>query len=199
MSDQPPSGKRDGDGRDPENRRGRGKARRPFRQPGRRPGRGPASAPARSRGSIGLAAVGGGDFELVHPRGVEEVELDVDEGLELWKAGDPESARDALRYALSACHDNLRAHVALGRIALEDFRDPALARGHFGYAVELGLRALPPGFSGRLPRDRPSNRSFFDALEGLIACFEATGRKGEVTSLRAQIDRLTKGPGRSGP
>jgi hypothetical protein len=146
--------------------------------------------------ALGLAALGGGNFELVHPRGVKEVELDYEEGLELWKAGDPESARDALRFALSACHENLWAHVALGRIALEEFRDPALARGHFGYAVELGQRALPPGFSGRLPRDLPNNRPFYDALEGLIECLELLGRRGDVTSLRAQIARLVDDRGR---
>ena len=65
------------------------------------------------------------------------MELDYQEGLELWKAGDPEEARDALRYALQACPANLWVHVALGRIAIEEFQDPVLARGHFGYAVEL--------------------------------------------------------------
>jgi hypothetical protein len=46
---------------------------------------------------------------LVHPRCVEETELDYEEGLELRKAGDPEGARDALRYALEGCHDNRTA------------------------------------------------------------------------------------------
>ena len=112
-------------------------------------------AEVRGPGPIGLTRIGGDDFELVHPRGVRETELDYEEGMEIWKAGDPESARDALRYALSACHDNIWIHVALGQIALEEFRDPSLARGHFGYAFELAERALPPGFAGRLPRDRP--------------------------------------------
>ena len=76
-------------------------------------------------------------FDLVHPRCVEETELDYAEGIELWKAGEPEEARDALRFALEGCHDNLWVHVALGRIALQEFKDPNLARGHFGYAVEL--------------------------------------------------------------
>jgi hypothetical protein len=187
MTDQPAGGKRDG-GRRPDNRRGRGKAPRPSRE----------RAQGRGHPSIGLTAIGGGEFELVHPRGISEVELDYEEGLELWRAGDPESARDALRYALSACHANLWVHAALGRIALEAFRDPALARGHFGYAVELVERALPPGFSGRLPRDRPNNRPFYDALEGLVECLQSLGRLGEITSLRVQFDRLSKGPDRQG-
>jgi hypothetical protein len=189
MSDQPVERPHEG-GRRPHNRRRGGKGPRPSRERG--------VGPARSRGAIGLADVGGGDFELVHPRGIDEVELDYEEALELWRAGDPESARDALRYALSACHENLWAHVALGRIALQEFHDPALARGHFGYAVDLGQRALPRGFSGRLPRDRPNNRPFYDALEGLIECLVAMGRQGEIASLRGDLDRLTKGPNRGG-
>jgi hypothetical protein len=126
-----------------------------------------------------------------------EVELDYQEGLEIWKAGDPEGARDALRYALAPCHDNLWVHVALGKIALEDFRDPTLARGHFGYAVELGERALPRGFNGRLPPQRPSNRPFYDAIAGLAQCLDALGRPNDAGKLRALSDRLSGG-GRGG-
>ena len=44
------------------------------------------------RGPIGLSRIDGEDFELSQPRGVQEAELDYQEGIELWKAGDPESA-----------------------------------------------------------------------------------------------------------
>jgi tetratricopeptide (TPR) repeat protein len=142
------------------------------------------------RGGLGLRPLGGGDFELDHPRCVAERELDYVEGIELWKAGDPESARDALRYALDGCGDNLWVHVALGRIALEDAHDPALARGHLGYAVELGQRALPQHFQGRLPRGRTANRPFFDALDGLAACYEALGQPAEAAGVRTLAARL---------
>jgi hypothetical protein len=138
-----------------------------------------------------VAPIGDNRFELVHPACVRETELDYEEGLEIWKAGDPEGARDALRYALAACRDNLWIHVALGRIALEEFRDPTLARGHFGYAVELGRRALPPQFAGRLPVDRPANRPFHDALEGLIRSLDALGRRGDSAALRTLRERLS--------
>jgi hypothetical protein len=118
------------------------------------------------------------------------MELDYAEGMELWKAGDPEAARDALRYALQGCGDNLWVHVSLGRIALEEFRDPALARGHFGYAFELAERALPPGFRGRLPRNRLSNHPFYDAAEGLVACYEALGKHREADNIRSLLGRL---------
>jgi hypothetical protein len=129
-------------------------------------------------------------FELVHPHCVEEMEPDYQEGLELWEAGDPEEARDALRYALQACPANLWVHVALGRIALDEFKDPSLARGHFGYAVELARKVLPANFSSRLPRDRPANAPFYDALEGLVRCFRAQAMCREAESLTALARRL---------
>jgi hypothetical protein len=194
MSERPGGGNRDP-------RRGPGRGRgsgRPRVSPGSRPGsraRG-GSQPSGSghrQGPIGLARLHGEDFELIHPRGVEEMELDYEEGIELWKAGDPESARDALRYALSASHDNLWVHVALGRIALDEFRDPTLARGHFGYAFELAHRALPRGFSGRLPRERRNNRPFYEAIDGLLQCLEALGRPQDCLSLRTLRDTLSRG------
>jgi len=152
-----------------------------------------------SSGSIRLVRVAGNDFELVHPRQVMEVDLDYREGLEIWKAGDPEGARDALRYALAACHENLWVHVALGQIALREFRDPTLARGHFGYAVELAERALPREFTGRLPRERPSNRPFYEAIAGLVQCLEALGRANDAGKLRARGDRLSDGRDQNNP
>jgi hypothetical protein len=142
------------------------------------------------RGGLVLRPVSGGDFELEHPRCVAERELDYAEGIELWKAGDPEAARDALRYALDGCGDNLWVHVALGRMALDVFRDPALARGHFGYAVELVERVLPQQFQGRLPRERPANRPFFEALAGLAVCYETLGNRAQANELRTLADRL---------
>ena len=193
MSDQP--GGENGNGqRLPEKRRGGSGPRRPVKSGPRSQG-GPRPGGEKTRPSaIGLARVRGDDFELVHPRAVKETELDYEEGVELWKAGDPESARDALRYALSACHDNIWAHVALGQIALVEFRDPALARGHFGYAFDLVHRALPQGFTGRLPRDRPNNRPFYEAIDGLAQCLEALGRPGDSKSLKSMGARLASGP-----
>jgi hypothetical protein len=153
------------------------------------PDRGPAPRP-RKAGGLKLRRIGGDDYELVHPRCVGEMELDYAEGIELWKAGDPEAARDALRFALQGCGDNIWVHVALGRIALDEFRDPALARGHFGYGFELAERAIPPGFRGRLPRRREPNRPFHEAADGLAACYEALGKPREAASIRARMASL---------
>jgi Flp pilus assembly protein TadD len=113
------------------------------------------------------------------------MELDYAEGIALWREGDFEAARDALRFALNGCGDNLWVHVALGRIALEEDHDTALARGHFGYAFELAQRALPPTFAGRLPRHRDVNRPYYDAIDGLVACYDALGQHSRAAELRA--------------
>ena len=106
------------------------------------------------------------------------MEPDYQEGLELWTAGDPEAARDALRYALEGCHENLWIHVALGRLALLEFRDPVLARGHFGYAVELVRKAIPAGFSGTLPRQAARQRTILRSRPGACSVFAGAGQVG---------------------
>ncbi len=184
MSD--PSEREDGSGRRPRDQSRQGSRSRRPPTPGRRPKGAPRPAGgAGGRGPIRIRQLGGDNFEFIQPQGVWDAELDYEEGIELWKAGDPESARDALRYALSACHDNIWVHVALGQIALDEFRDPALARGHFGYAFELAHRALPQGFKGRLPRDRPNNRPFYEAIDGLVQSLEALGRHGDSRELES--------------
>ena len=115
---------------------------------------------------------------------------DYEEGLEIWKAGEPDEARDALRYALQGCGDNMWVHVALGRIALESGKDPNLAKGHFGYAFELARKAIPEDFAGRMPRSRAANRPFHDAIEGLVACLGALGQSRDAEELRAWARRL---------
>jgi hypothetical protein len=149
----------------------------------------------RRPGGLSLRPRGGSDFEIVHPRCIEEMEPDYVEGIDLWRAGDPEAARDALRFALEGCGDNLWVHVALGRLALEEFGDPGLARGHFGYAFELVWRALPPDFAGRVAPDLPPNRPFYDAIDGLAASYEALGRPDEAGPLRRLAARLAGGAG----
>lgn len=150
--------------------------------------------PARAT-PIGLKRVSDNEFELVHPKCVVEMELDYAEGIEIWKEGDPESARDALRFALGGCGDNLWVHVALGKIALESFNDPELAKGHFGYAFELAYRAIPKDFQGRLPRYNYKNEPIFDAVEGLARCYEAMDQPSEAVHLRRMANGWDSGEG----
>lgn len=170
---------------------GRGSGRPPRRGgpggggPGRGPGGGPPAAPRPRPGGLTLRPIGrGDDFEIVHPRCVAEREDDYGEGLEIYRAGEPDEAREVLRFALDGCPDNLWIHALLGRIALEADRDPTLARGHFGYAVELVEQIVPPGFRGRLPRAHPANRPLYDALDGLAACLDATGPPAGAAEVR---------------
>ena len=180
-------GERDNHGRPPKQRASDGQ------RPGPRPTNGGQPPPPRRAGGLNLRRLNGDQFELVHPRCVQEMELDYEEGIELWKAGDPEAARDALRYALQGCGDNIWVHNALGRIALDEFNDPSLARGHFGYAFELAEKAFPPDFRGRLSRDRPSNRPYFEAIEGLALCYDALGKPEEARPLRSLAARRIAG------
>lgn len=185
------------DGRKPPARNRGGRPAAPGRSPGASGSRGGKS----KRGGLGLKRLGGDEFVLVHPRCVDEMEMDYEEGIELRKAGDPEAARDALRFALQGCGDNLWVHVALGVIALEDFKDPTLARGHFGYAYELVEKAIPGDFAARLPRTHPANRPLFDAMAGLIACHEALGAGDLAQELRQKSELWSRpaGPRKPGP
>jgi hypothetical protein len=151
------------------------------------------------RGGIWLQQLGGNDYALSHPKCVAEMEPDYAEGLELWREGDVEAARDALRYALQGCGDNLWVHVALGRIALQEDSDPKLARGHFGYAFELAQRAIPPHFEGRLPIEHPSNAPLYDAIDGLIACHEALKSPELAEEIRSLARRWSTGGRGRGP
>lgn len=82
-------------------------------------------------------------------------------------SGELEIARDELRWLLDGCGDFIAAHRLLGEVALE-LGDLNLARGHFGYAYQLGEAALaaisPPG---QAPYRYESNQAFLEAAKGL--------------------------------
>ena len=67
--------------------------------------------------------------------------------------------------------------MQLGLIALED-DDAKLARGHFGRAYELAIRALDAAGSPQpLPYELDSNKPFFQAAKGLVHSLMELGRK----------------------
>lgn len=179
--------------------RNSGGNRGPRRPPGRGPSPGregpprPSGGRPRTTGGVGLQRLNAREFALRHPKCIHEMELDYEEGLELRREGDSEGARDALRYALQGCGDNMWVHVALGRIALEDFNDPGLARGHFGYAFELAQKAIAGDFNGRLPREHPANRPLYDAIDGLITCYEKLAQPAPAVELRELAARWLAG------
>jgi hypothetical protein len=135
-----------------------------------------------------------GRWELTHPACVAEREEDYAEAMEAWRAGEPEEAREMLRFALEDCGDNLWVHAALGRIALE-MGDSALARGHFGYAFELVRPLVEPLEAGSLEPGSDANRPFFDACDGLAASLDRLGQGSDAASVRRLVERLASRSG----
>ena len=99
-----------------------------------------------------------------------EREDDLCEAQSMIAAGEHEIARDELRWILEGCSDNIAAHGLLGDLALiED--DVSLARGHFGYAYQIGMKAIRrAGSPAPLLAEHPPNAPFFAAAEGLVKC-----------------------------
>jgi tetratricopeptide (TPR) repeat protein len=139
-----------------------------------RPKRGPSSPAGRDR-IVVRRAPGGTAFELAYPACVDERKEDMEEVRAMLDAGEVDVAVDELRWLLEDCPALLEAHQLLGEVALAD-GDLSLARGHLGYAFELGMAAIPPGgLPGPLPCAREANRPFFEAGRGLAWCLKQAG------------------------
>lgn len=111
--------------------------------------------------------------------------------------GELEIARDELRWLLSECHDFQAAHKLLGDLAVAE-GDWRLARGHYGYAYQLGVQAI-----GRIPtvdqqhavQHLPyaitSNQIFFQAGRELAKCLLKLNKRSmarEVIGRLLQLD-----------
>ena len=69
------------------------------------------------------------------------------------------------------------ADTHLGLIAMEE-NDLKLARGHFGRAYELCLRAFEAAGSPQpVPYELAGNHPFHEAAKGLVHCLLETGRR----------------------
>jgi hypothetical protein len=146
---------------------------------------------AQRRSPLSVRQVRGAEgWELVHPRCAEERTEDLDEVEAMLQAGELDVARDELRWLLEECHDCLAAHRLLGEIAALE-GDWKLARGHFGYAYDLGLRALPAeSLAGPLPYARAANRAFHAAGKGLAVSLIELGRAEQAAAVIDQLLRL---------
>lgn len=116
-------------------------------------------------------------WALTPPPCARERADDLDEVRLMVDAGETEIATDELRWLLSGCPDLMEAHVLLGQLALEaDEAKPAsieLARGHYGYAFQVGEKALKQSSgAGPLPGAEPANAPWYEAARGLAWCFE---------------------------
>ncbi len=103
------------------------------------------------------------------------------------EGGESEIARDELLWLLNGCSDCLLAHKMLGELALAD-NDLRLARGHFGYAYEIGSKALDrAGAKGGLPYRLPANQAFFEAGKGLAFCLRELGKLALAADVVARL------------
>jgi hypothetical protein len=148
-----------------------------------------AKRPPKSASAVSIErAQGGQTWILVHPRCVRDCADDLDEVRTMIAAGETGVAIDELRWLLEVCRDMIEAHFLLGKLAVESAGDLALARAHFGYAYQLGVKALDrAGNPSPLSPLHPANRSFFDAGRGLAWCLAELGQNDKA---REVVERL---------
>ncbi|MGE5195529.1 MAG: hypothetical protein ACM3U2_23805 [Deltaproteobacteria bacterium] len=145
----------------------------------------PGLSPAR----LQLKRLDGNRFAFQPPICAVDRKEDLDEVHQMIAGGELEIARDELLYLVSDCRGFLEAHNLLGELALEE-NDLALARGHFGFAYEIGLDSLPKGFRGLLPAKTDYNRPFFLAGRGLARCLISRGKRAEGREVLRQLSRF---------
>jgi hypothetical protein len=151
----------------------------------------PTPAPSRGAATVTVRRRPDGTWELMHPRCKIEREADLREAEAMVAAGEHEIARDELRWLLEGCSDNIAAHELLGELALYEENIP-LARGHFGYAYQLGMKAIrAAGSPAPLAFELAANQAFFSAGKGLVHCLLNLDKRdvaAEVVDFLVQCD-----------
>jgi hypothetical protein len=151
---------------------------------------GDTPSPAASGVSVRRHPSGEG-WLLVHPRCARDRAEDLEEVREMIAAGELEIAVDELRWVLSGCSEFMEAHELLGQLAIEKDNDLPLARGHYGFAYQLGLQTLRrAGMPTPLPYKHPANRSFHSAARGLAWCLEKMGHGALANEVAATLVEL---------
>ncbi|TWT47654.1 hypothetical protein [Botrimarina hoheduenensis] len=131
-----------------------------------------------------------GAFALVAPPDIVEREDDINEVRLMIEAEETEIAADELRWLLADCPDHLTAHALLGEIA-GGTGDLVLARAHFGYAFEIGLKTLAAaGCAGPLPGADLRNGAWHDAALGLAWALEKLGESRMADDVAATTLRM---------
>jgi len=154
-----------------------------------------AKGPAKSKpakkppGALELKSLGGNRYEFHAPECALDRELDLEEVREMRLASEGEIARDELLYLVADCRGFLEAYLQLAELALED-EDIGLAKGHFGFAYETGMEALPPHFKGQLPCKAGYNCHFYAAGRGLARCLIARKESDKAREVLEQLLRF---------
>ncbi len=130
-----------------------------------------------------------GAWELVHPRCALVRADDLEEVEEMIAGGELEVAKEELRWLLDGCGDFIAAHRLLGAIAM-DAEDFKLARGHFGYAFEIGWSALTTAKGNSLPYRLPANQACLESAKGLAWCLKQIERTPLAIDVVAELVRL---------
>lgn len=149
--------------------------KRPYKRYGNKPGGKPnGKRGGGPPGGLQLRKLTSGEGWVVVPsREARERAEDLEEVRLMIDAGEFEVAVDELRWLLSGCPDLLAGHVLLGELAIEMHNDVPLARGHFGYAWQLGVTALQRNkITGPLPASQLANAPLHEAARGLAWCLE---------------------------
>ncbi|MEM8865811.1 MAG: hypothetical protein AAGF31_09745 [Planctomycetota bacterium] len=161
----------------------------------RRPNSGKRSGRGGGKGRAPAVSVrklsSGNGWVLVHPRCAVDRTEDLEEVRLMIDGGEHEVAIEELRWLLSGCSDMMAAHVLLGDLAIENFGaepDVDLARGHYGYAYELGDKALRHAkITGPLPASQPANRPLHEAARGLAWCVEELRHRAVADEIAARV------------
>lgn len=166
--------------------------KRKPRKPTRGTKRGGDAAPSAGGGVSVRRHPSGDGWLLVHPRCARDRAEDLEEVRAMIDAGELEIAVDELRWLLSGCSEFMEAHELLGQLAIEKDNDRPLARGHYGFAYQLGLQTLRrAGMPAPLPYKHPANRPFYQAGRGLAWCLEKMGHSAladEVARTLVELD-----------
>jgi hypothetical protein len=128
------------------------------------------ASPIRQATEVTVRRRSDGTWELLHPRCALDRADDLREVEAMIAAGEQEIARDELRWLLDGCSDNIAAHLLLGQLAMQT-DDLPLARGHFGYAYQIGAKAIRgAGSPAPFHVEQVANQAFFAAGKGLVYC-----------------------------
>lgn len=144
----------------------------------------------RSSSQLRVRKVTGEDaWEFVHPRCAVDRADDIEEVRKMIEADEIDIATDELRWLLNGCSDFIDAHKTLGELALLE-NDVPLARGHFGYAYQIGKRAMDSaGCRGKLPYRIEANHSFHEAAKGLAYCLKQLDKQDLLVDVVETITR----------